>query len=191
MKILSYPFEEFVERVRTFHGFAAPGVIVGGIMIESAFQHLPPDGLLNAVCETPACLPDAIQILTAKTVGNGRLTVINLGRFALTFYDKSSGKGVRVSLDPEKIDSWPAIKEWLFKLKPKKQQDYPLLMQQIRESGTGICRIEQVRVALPFRQKKGRGRIAVCPRCKEAYPIADGEICRGCRGDSAYLIAIT
>jgi formylmethanofuran dehydrogenase subunit E len=188
VKILSYTFEEYVERVRTFHDFAAPGVVIGGFMIEMAYQHLPKDRLLKAICETPKCLPDAVQILTAKTVGNGRLTVINLGRFALTFYDISNGGGIRVSLDQTKIEAWPAIKAWLFKLKTKKEQDYPLLMEQIRESGTEICRIEHVRVASRFLEKNSRERIVICPRCKEAYPIEDGEICLGCQGKSAYVI---
>jgi formylmethanofuran dehydrogenase subunit E len=77
VKVFSYTFEEYVERVRTFHGFAAPGVVVGGFMIELAYQHLSEEGALRAVCETPKYLPDAIQILTAKTIGNGQLTVIN------------------------------------------------------------------------------------------------------------------
>jgi formylmethanofuran dehydrogenase subunit E len=188
VKIFSYTFEEYVERVRTFHDFAAPGVVIGGFMIEMAYQYLPREGVFKAICETPKCLPDAIQILTAKTVGNGRLTVINLGRFALTFYDACNGEGIRVSLDQTKIEAWPAIKAWLFKIKPKKEQDYPLLMEQIRESGTGGCRIEHVRVASRFLEKNRRGRIVICPRCKEAYPIGDGEICLGCQGESAYVI---
>jgi len=108
--IRSYTFEEYVERVQAFHGFAAPGVVIGGFMVDLAFQHLPADGLLNAICETPICLPDAIQLLTAKTVGNGRLTVINLGRYAMTLYDISNGEGIRVSLDLAKIEAWSEIK---------------------------------------------------------------------------------
>ena len=122
MKIFSYTFEEYVERVRTFHDFAAPGVVIGGFMIELVYQHLPGEALLKAICETPKCLPDAIQILTAKTIGNGRLTIINLGRFALTFYDMSTGEGIRVSLDQSKIEALPEIKDWLFKLNRRRSK---------------------------------------------------------------------
>ena len=118
MNIRSYTFEEYVERVRSFHGFAAPGVVIGGFMVDLAYQHLPREGLFNAVCETPKCLPDAIQLLTPCTVGNGWLTVINIGRYAMTLYDKSKGEGIRVSFDPAKIETWPEIKSWFFKLKP-------------------------------------------------------------------------
>ena len=30
MNIRNYTFEEFVERVKAFHGYEAPGVIIGG-----------------------------------------------------------------------------------------------------------------------------------------------------------------
>jgi formylmethanofuran dehydrogenase subunit E len=188
MNIFLYTFEEYVERVRKFHDFASPGVVIGGFMIHLAYQYLPREVLLKAICETPKCLPDAIQILTAKTVGNGRLTVINLGRFAITFFNISGGEGIRVFLDQAKIEAWHEIKEWFFKLKPKKEQDYSVLMEQIRQSGTGTCSFEHVRVASEFLEKDRRGSIVICPRCNEAYPLADGAICLACQGESSYLM---
>lgn len=184
MNIRSYTFEEYVERVRSFHGFAAPGVVIGGFMVEMAYQHLLEEGLFDAICETAKCLPDAIQLLTPCSVGNGWLTVINIGRFAMTLYDKSKGEGIRVSLDPAKLEAWPEIKSWFFKTKPKKEQEYQLLIEQIKEAGTSICTIKQVRVAPRFLKKKRRGEIVICPRCREAYPHADGSICLGCQGRS-------
>jgi formylmethanofuran dehydrogenase subunit E len=189
VKIFSYTFEEYVERVRRFHDFAAPGVVIGGFMIHLAYQYLPREVLLKAICETPKCLPDAIQILTTKTVGNGRLAVINLGRFAITFYEIPGGEGIRVFLDQTKIEPWSEIKEWFFKLKSKKEQDYSVLMEQIRQSGTSTCSIEHVRVVSQFLEKNHRGSIVICPRCKEAYPLADGAICLGCQGVSPYVMS--
>ena len=49
MTIRSYAFEEFIERVRSFHGSAAPGVVIGGFMVEMAYQHLFEEGLFDAV----------------------------------------------------------------------------------------------------------------------------------------------
>jgi formylmethanofuran dehydrogenase subunit E len=188
MKIFSFTFEEYVERVRAFHHFAAPGVVIGGFMVDLAYQHLPHESFLKAICETPKCLPDAVQILTAKTIGNGQLTVINLGRYAVTFYDVSNGKGIRVFLDQTKIEAWHEIKDWFLKLKSKKEQDYPVLMKQIRESGTGTSSVENVRVASRFLKRTPRGNIVICPNCKEAYPLADGAVCLGCQGDAPYVI---
>ena len=100
MNIGSHSFDEFLQLVQSFHGYPAPGVVIGGIMVEVARRQLPAEVLFDAICETRNCLPDAIQILTPCTIGNGWLKVVNVGRFALTLYDKYQGEGVRVFLDP-------------------------------------------------------------------------------------------
>ena len=82
-----------------------------------AIRNLPDGVLYDAICETRSCLPDAIQLLTPCTMGNGWLKIIHLGRFALTLYDKQNYEGVRVFLDAEKVEAWPEIKAWYFKLK--------------------------------------------------------------------------
>jgi formylmethanofuran dehydrogenase subunit E len=187
MKIGPYLFAEFLEMVKSFHGYLAPGVVLGGIMVEQARRRLPQEVLFDAVSETRNCLPDAVQILTPCTTGNGWLKVINLGRFALSLYDKYRGEGVRVFLDPVKAADWPEIEAWYLKLKPKKEQDSDLLLEQIEEAGPKILGWHQVKVRPQFLQKRSRGRIAVCPLCREAYPAQDGGICRGCQGDAPYL----
>ena len=89
-------------------------------MVELAYRSLPEDGLYDVISETRACLPDAIQILTPCTIGNGWLRIFDIGRFAISFYDKHSGEGDRVALDPDHLPSWPEIHTWAMKLKPKK-----------------------------------------------------------------------
>jgi formylmethanofuran dehydrogenase subunit E len=189
VKIRSYAFEEFVERVRTFHGYAAPGVIIGGFMVDLAYKHLPADGFSDALCETPKCLPDAVQLLTPCTTGNGWLTVINVGRYAVTFYDKKTGEGIRVFVDATKVGSWVEINNWYFKLKAKKEQDEELLMEQIREAGARICSIQHVKVANRFLGTRHRGGFGVCSQCREAYPLADGPVCLDCQGEGLYARA--
>ena len=151
-KFLSYSFEEFVDLVKSFHGFGAVGVIVGGFMVNLAYKHLPEKGLFDAVCETPKCLPDAVQLLTPCTTGNGWLTVINVGRFALTLYDKETGVGVRVFVDPVKLEAWPELKAWFLKLKTKEEQDSDRILDEARRAGAGICGVEHVKVVGRIRQ---------------------------------------
>jgi len=183
-KILSYTFDQFSKRVKSFHGYEAVGVIVGGFMVDLAYGHLPKSGrLFDALCETPKCLPDAIQLLTPCTTGNGWLTVINVGRFALTLYDKETGEGVRVFIDPARIEAWPELKAWFFKLKTKKEQDVNRLLDEAKRAGGNICGVERVRVAESIRlRQRHRGEFAVCPVCREAYPLADGGSCLACQG---------
>jgi len=124
MTIGPYTYEEYLEQVRRFHGHIAPGMVIGGFMVDLALKNLPEGEFFDALCETGACLPDAIQLLTPCTIGNGWLKVINMGRYALTLYEKFGGRGVRVYVNAEKTDAWPELKSWYFKLKPKKEQDF-------------------------------------------------------------------
>lgn len=186
MQIGPYSPEEFTEAVLRFHGYAAPGVIVGGYMVEAAKRSLPKDILFDALSETTHCLPDAIQLLTPCTTGNSWLKVVNLGRYALCLYDKYKGDGVRVFLDPAKVDMWQHIADWYLKRKPKKEQNTPALMAEIHAAGVEICGMQQVQIAPGYIREKIRGGMGVCPLCQEAYPFADGAICRGCQGEAPY-----
>ncbi len=155
-------------------------------MVDLAVRNLPEGILYDAICETNTCLPDAIQLLTPCTIGNGWLRVIHSGRFALTLYNKENKEGVRVFIDAQKVKAWPEIESWFFKLKPKREQDREKLMSQIREAEESILSIRMVRVRPQFTEKKHKKTIALCPGCNEAYPAEDGDMCLACRGESLY-----
>ena len=112
MSIGSRTHEEFMEEARAFHGYPAPGLIIGGYMVELAKRHMPEGVLYDAVSETAHCLPDAVQLLTPCTFGNGWLRVLPFGIYAVTLYDKATGEGVRVELDNDKLEPYDAIRSW-------------------------------------------------------------------------------
>ena len=186
MQIGNYSYEHFAELTASFHGSAAPGVILGGIMVQEGIKRLPQGILYDAICETRHCLPDAVQLLTPCTTGNGWLKVLDLGRFALSLFDKFNGQGVRVFIDPERVAAWPEVEKWYMKLAPKKDQDKNLLMFQIREAGPSLLGFEEVRIKSQFLGKRPRGVMVLCPLCKEGYPAGDGGICRACQGEAPY-----
>ena len=93
---------------------------------------------------------------------------------------------MRVYLDTEKLEKWPEIKSWFFKLKAKKDQDATALRDQIIEAGAEILTVERVQVDISLMAKKGKGAIATCPSCGEAYPAKDGATCQACQGNSPY-----
>jgi formylmethanofuran dehydrogenase subunit E len=187
MRIGDYEFDEFIEVVRNFHGSPAPGIIIGGMMVDMARNNLPPETIFDAIAETPKCLPDAVQLLTLCTIGNGWLKIVNLGRYALTLYDKYNGQGIRVYVDLEKLKQWPEVYSWLLKLKPKKEQSFERLMAQIREAGQAMFTARPVQVDLNQLTSKKMAGIVICPICHEPFPGDDGAACRGCHGDSPYI----
>jgi len=179
-------YDEYIEMIKAFHGHVAPGVVLGGFMVDLVYRNLPQGEYFDAICETRACLPDAIQILTPCTVGNGWLRIINLGRFALSLFEKYKGNGVRVYVDNRKLNDWPEIKTFFFKLKPKKEQDLEALINEINLAYLSIFGVQKVMVDLDSIQSRHRDAFAICPSCGEGYPEDDGEICLGCRGEAPY-----
>jgi formylmethanofuran dehydrogenase subunit E len=155
-------------------------------MVDLAYKHLPEGEYYDALCETRACLPDAIQLLTPCTIGNGWLRIVDLGRFALILYEKRSGVGIRVFVDPQKLEPFPELQSWFLKLKSKKEIDYDQLLDEIREAGSAVCGLEEVRVDLELVRREQRERFSICPSCHESYPSAHGPLCRGCRQELPY-----
>ncbi|MDR3553335.1 MAG: formylmethanofuran dehydrogenase subunit E family protein [Syntrophobacteraceae bacterium] len=183
-----YSFQEYLKMVEAFHGSQAPGLVLGGIMVDYALSEIPAGVLFDAICETSACLPDAIQLLTPCTTGNGWLKVIDLGLFALSLYDKYQGEGVRIFVDPEKIKEWVEISNWLYKLKPKKEQDKDRLLAQMEQAGRAILSKRLIGVKPQHLARVGKGAISNCPECGEPYPKRDGALCLACQGRSPYIV---
>ena len=185
--ICGHTYGEYIDMVKAFHGHVAPGMALGGFMVDLAQRNLPPGEYFDAICETRNCLPDAIQILTPCTVGNGWLRIVNLGRFALSLFEKYTGSGVRVYVDSRKLDNWPEIQTFLFKLKPKKEQDIEALMREVSLAQASIFGLHKVMVDLDAVKIHHRRAFVVCPVCGEGYPEDDGGTCLGCQGEAPYL----
>lgn len=186
MSIGSRTHEEFMEEARAFHGYPAPGLIIGGYMVELAKRHMPEGVLYDAVSETAHCLPDAVQLLTPCTFGNGWLRVLPFGIYAVTLYDKATGEGVRVELDNDKLEPYDAIRSWFLKERPKKEQDTERLQAQIKEAGESILSFRKVRIRQDMLGHRSFGAISRCPLCGSHYPASYGGICRSCQGQSPY-----
>ena len=140
-----------------FHGNPAPGLLIGGFMVDMAMRERPEGEFFDVLCETSVCLPDAVQLLTPCTYGNGWLKVVDIGRFAITVFEKYSGKGVRVHLDASKLGDYPEIKSWFFRLKRKEEQDQEKLMGEIRERRRADSRsIRRAGRREACRKKEGR-----------------------------------
>ena len=186
MTLGQWTHEAFVEQARAFHGYPAPGLIIGGYMVELAKRHMPEGVLYDAISETAHCLPDAVQLLTPCTVGNGWLRVLPFGIYAVTLYDKRTGEGVRVHLDNDKLGPYDEIRCWFLKERPKGEQDGERLQAQIKEAGESILTLQPVRLRKDLLRHHSFGKTARCPLCGAYYPASYGGICRSCQGQSPY-----
>lgn len=186
-QICRYTIDEYIDRLTAFHGHLSPGILIGGFMVDAAVKRMSEFEFFDAISESAQCLPDAIQILTPCTIGNGWLKIVNTGRFALTLYDKKSGKGVRVSLDLSRLEAYPEIKKWFLRLVSKRDQDSDALFREIRAAGDTILSIQPVTVSPELRCKGTPPPIAICESCGEAFPENGSPLCLACQSRHLYV----
>lgn len=176
----------FFDDIERFHGFVSPGLVLGGLMVDWAQELLGPYVKADAVAETRTCLPDAVQIFTPCTIGNGWLKVLDWDKFALCLYDKEDLAGYRVWLDLKKARLFPDIYNWYMRRVPKKDLPLDVLHSEILSAGRSVLSSRTVRVTRPFR-KRAKENIRICPGCGEAYPASQGSRCSTCQGEGYYV----
>lgn len=191
-RVCGRSLEAFLDEIVRFHGHLAPGLVLGGYMVdwgqEMIRMRLGPRIEADAVVETSHCLPDAVQIFTPCTIGNGWLKVLDWDKFALTLYDKKELTGFRVWLDLEKARRFPNLINWYLQRVSKQQLPLPELLDTMMSAGRRALSCRAVKVIRPCRPVKKKD-IAACPACGEGYPRAQGSRCLACQGEG-YCIAL-
>jgi formylmethanofuran dehydrogenase subunit E len=185
LTVCGQPYEDFLNTIEKFHGWRAPGVVIGGFMLDLAQEQIGPNVEADAIVETIHCLPDAIQLFTPCTYGNGWMKVVDWDRFALTLYDKKTLEGTRVWLDIEKSKRFPDIYNWYMRLVPKRDLPLDVLLKRIEEAGRQMLSSIPVRV-IQHHGKIKKGTMAICSHCGEAYPTSQGDLCLSCQGNGYY-----
>ena len=88
------------EKCVEFHGHACPGLAIGCRAAEAAIERLglkfSADEEIVCVTENDACGVDAIQVMTGCTAGKGNLIHRGTGKMAYSFFDRRSGRSLRV-----------------------------------------------------------------------------------------------
>jgi formylmethanofuran dehydrogenase subunit E len=172
-------------RLSEFHTYPAPGVLIGAFMVDYALELLgvTPDRKLYAVCETPKCLPDALQVMARCTTGNNRLRVVPIGKFAITLNaptESEVAEAVRVYVDLEKLKHYPPIDIWYANSPAyEKHTMRDRLQEEIFRAGRNILSSERVRVMV---KKKKKWTSVTCPCCGETVPdyLIEGDRCGAC-----------
>lgn len=183
--IAGKPVEAFMEEVRKFHGWVAPGVLLGGFMVDWALELVGAHTEADAMVETRFCLPDAVQLLTPCTCGNGWMKVLDWDKFALTLYDKKTREGFRVRLDVNKTAAFPNLYNWFMKLVEKKDLPLEVLNQTILTAGRDALSADSVYITNHYAKIK-KGETGICPSCGEAFTLRQGALCISCQGEGYY-----
>lgn len=111
-------FDPDLRDVIQFHGHLCPGLALGYRVAKAALRELkadrPHDEELVAVVENDSCAVDAIQFVTGCTFGKGNLIFRDYGKHVYTFFNRTTGKGVRISEDYrvfEDDNRYPALRK--------------------------------------------------------------------------------
>ena len=93
------------ERCVAFHGHACGGLTIGYKAAEYAIQLLnldfSHDEQVVCIAENDACGIDAVQVMLGCSVGKGNLLFHLRGKQAFSFYNRKTGKAVRLVLKPK------------------------------------------------------------------------------------------
>ena len=189
-QICGIELDDFIIDMEEFHGYRSPGILLGGLMIEAGLDQLGSTPYLNMVSETVVCLPDAVQLLTPCTIGNGFLQLLDWGKFALTAYDRISLKGARVCLDEDRLGRFALVQEWFDRsIRRDEKPEFEPLAAEILQARNEliVCRT----VKLPRGLKETR-RIPTqrCLKCRESYARRLGPECPACAGKAYYQLSL-
>lgn len=93
------------DRAVDFHGHICPGLMIGfraalyaAELMDLRFSE---DEEVVCIAENDSCSVDAVQSVLGCTVGKGNLLFRMRGKQAFSFYDRSTGKSVRLVQKPD------------------------------------------------------------------------------------------
>lgn len=172
--------EAYFERCEVFHGFLAPGVVLGGLIVDYILDEMGLSHEFDAVVETRKCLPDAVQLLTPCSVGNGWMRVMDWGKLAITLYDYQTRDAMRVALDYDKLDRYPLVRAWALKTLPKKENPLEPLVDEMLQGRRDMFSRWSGSVGTLAAPGPPYGQPRVCTRCGEVFRNGTGTVCQGC-----------
>ncbi|MBZ3936140.1 FmdE family protein [Methanimicrococcus blatticola] len=181
-----------------FHGHSCGGLALGYVVSLYARELLDldysEDEEIVVITETDSCTVDAIQTILGTTAGKGNLFVNNWGKNAFTFYNRKTGKAVRLMMRPDFFKPSPeldALREKVFSETATEEEisKYHALSDQrvndiLSTHGSQIYDIKEPQQPVPEKAKIFSN--IICPICNESVGVArcvekDGQkICQFC-----------
>jgi len=171
-----------------FHGHLCPGLALGYRVAKAALRELgadrPQDEEIVAIVENDSCAADAIQFITGCTFGKGNLIFHDFGKHVYTFYNRRTGKGIRISEDYRGFDGDQRFTD----LKKRQEagenvsQDMETFKMEkaaaiLNAEGKELLTITPATVALPH-EARIRGSVR-CANCGEKFMESRGRVKNG------------
>lgn len=180
--------DEDLREAIQFHGHLCPGLALGYRVAKAALRELdaerPRDEELVAIVENDSCAADAVQFITGCTFGKGNFLFRNYGKHVYTFYNRVTGKGVRISEDYRGFDNDPRFSE----LKERQAVGEDVSAERkayLMEKAAAILRADEAEIMTmipvtspPPEEAKIRGS-ARCASCGEKFMESLGRVKNG------------
>jgi formylmethanofuran dehydrogenase subunit E len=184
-------YDVLFQKARDFHGHVCPGILLGTRLTmaglrELGMNPLEPQKHLLVFMEIDRCGADAVQAITGCSLGHRNMKFRDLGKFAATFIDTTTGKAVRVAVHEKDHGKQEGrdMKEVLEYLGSLPDED--------------LLKIQRVSVSLSEDDLPGFPRyVTNCSRCGERIMdhrevLAKGqEVCRSCAEGAYYTVLET
>jgi formylmethanofuran dehydrogenase subunit E len=178
-------FDDDLRDAIQFHGHLCPGLALGYRVAKAALRELdadrPHDEELVAVVENDSCAVDAIQFITGATFGKGNLIFRDLGKHVYTFYNRGTGKGVRISEDYRGFENdarYPELKKRQAAGEDVSRELEQFKMEKtaavLKASDQEFLKIEPVTSAPPS-QANIRASVR-CAQCGERFMESKGRV---------------
>ncbi len=145
-----------------FHGHLCPGLAIGYAAVKAGKKAIQlnssEDEEIVTIVENDSCAVDAVQKLLGCTFGKGNLVFRDWGKQVYTFFDRTSGKAVRVALKGElplrstmralrqKIDSGQGSQQEIEEFKQMRNRSIHLL---INSDPSDIFEIREIDTPAP------------------------------------------
>ncbi|MEK6775579.1 MAG: FmdE family protein [bacterium] len=129
-------YDNTLRKVIEFHGHVCPGLAYGYRAAQVALRELgdrSEDEEIVAVVENDSCSVDAIQVMTGCTFGKGNLIFRDFGKQVYTFFKRSTGKGLRISVDYTPTESPEDKKAWERYLSGERSTDVVKRVGELKE----------------------------------------------------------
>ncbi len=190
--------ERNYEDAVAFHGHSCGGLALGYVAALYARDLLgldySEDEEVVVITETDSCTVDSIQTILGTTAGKGNLIVNNWGKTAFSFYNRTTGKSVRLIMRPDFFKpnpEWETLRGKVMSGAATEEESarYRALSDQrvsdiLSTPGSRVYEIKEPQQPVPEKAKIFDN--IICPVCGESVGIArcvdsgGQKICRFC-----------